>query len=458
MIQEPKESLLFSVAGARGVVGKTLNADIVLRLSLAFTSVLPEGAVVVGRDTRPSGQSLLSAVVSAVTAAGRECIDLGIATTPTVEMMVEKLGAAGGIIVTASHNPVEWNALKFLDRRGVFLTKADGERLYGAYQNQNWQFVEASRTGPVTPYERSARDHIDAIIALHAIDVDRIARRSFKVVVDCINGAGSVIAPDLLEALGAKVVRLNCKADGDFYRNPEPRAEVLHELAKSVRTQGADVGFALDPDADRLALVDNGGTALSEEYTLALATDQVLESEKKGPVVVNLSTSALVDWVAGQHRATVIRTPVGEAHVVERMLESHATIGGEGNGGVIYPELHPGRDGILGMALILQLLAERDTTLRDQIDEYPRFFMSKEKIPLGGEFAVARISDLLRKLEPSRIETQDGVKTIFNDGWCHIRVSNTEGIVRIIAESMSAERTGALQASARKVLEAAWSR
>ncbi len=456
MNQSPQDKLLFSVAGARGIVGKALNVQVVTRLGLAFCSTLPPGAIVVGRDTRPSGESLMSAAAAAVTALGRECVTLGIATTPTVEMAVEKLGAAGGIVVTASHNGAEWNALKFLDTRGIFIDQATGDRVYEAYKKDSHEFVGALAAGTITQYERATSDHIDAILGLHAVDVERIMRRRFKIVLDCVNGAGSVIAPDLLEALGVTVIRLHCNTDGDFQRDPEPRAENIRELAEKVHEEGADLGFALDPDADRLALVDEKGTALNEEYTLALAVDQVLETEKKGPVVVNLSTSALIDWVASRHQATVSRTPVGEAMVVDRMLKDLATIGGEGNGGVIYPELHPGRDAMLGMVLVLQLLAGRGKSLRDQINQYPTFFMTKEKIDLAGEFSVSRISGLIGDFEPATISTEDGIKAIFDDGWCHIRLSNTEGLVRIIAESMSSARTEALQGIARQALDRAW--
>jgi phosphomannomutase len=456
--KNPQEELLFSVAGARGIVGQTIDVDVVTRLTLAFSSVMPPGPIVVGRDTRPSGESFLSAVVAAVTATGRECINLDIATTPTVEMIVEKLDAAAGIIVTASHNPVEWNALKFIDGRGIFIGKADGDRVYEAYESKSYSCVNAVSTGKITSYDRGGQDHIDAIMALHSVDVEQIRQRGFTVALDCINGAGSVIAPDLLEALGAKIVAINSSPNGDFHRDPEPRAENLQELATLVRTEKADIGFALDPDADRLALVDDQGKALSEELTLALVVDEVLQTEKKGPVVLNMSTSAVVDWVAGRERATVLRTPVGEAHVVARMLEEHAPIGGEGNGGVIYPELHPGRDGMVGMALILQLLAQRGISLSEQVAEYPLFYMKKEKVALGGEFSTEGISALVRDLGPARIDDEDGIKAIFEDGWCHIRVSNTEGIVRIIAESMSEDRTDELQAVARDVLNTAWGR
>ncbi len=452
MIQKRKADLLFSVAGARGIVGKTIDVDVVTRLSLAFCSTLPDGSVVVGRDTRPSGESLKHAVMASVTATGRECIDLGIATTPTVEIMVEKLGAAGGIIVTASHNPVEWNALKFLDARGVFIDKSTGDTVYNAYLNERFHFCDARSTGKVTRYHQSVRDHIDGVLNLDAVDAALLRRRSFRVVVDAINGAGSVIAPDLLRELGAKVIALNCKTDGDFYRNPEPRAENITDLAEKVKSEKADIGFALDPDADRLAVVDERGTPLSEEYSLALAVDEVLGRDKSGPVVVNMSTSALIDWVASKHGVDVIRTPVGEAHVVDRMLHERSPIGGEGNGGIIYPTLHPGRDGILGMALILQLLASRGETLSEQVARYPAFHMSKTKIEWDGEFSAERISTIIEALEPAKIDRQDGVKAIFDDGWFHVRISNTEGLVRVMAESMSRDRTKALLGTAMEVL------
>jgi phosphomannomutase len=454
MIQNRRDDLLFSVAGARGIVGRGMTIDTAVRLTLAFCPRLPAGPVVVGRDTRPSGESLESGVIGAITATGRECVDLGIATTPTVEMMVEKLGAAGGVIVTASHNPVEWNALKFLDSRGIFISKSKGDDVYDAFINERFEYCDARSTGKVRRYHQSVRDHIEAVLALPILDVSLIRRRAFRVVIDPINGAGSVIAPDFLRALGATVVPINCKTDGDFYRDPEPRAENLGELAEKVKNEKADLGFALDPDADRLGIVDETGTVVGEEYTLALAIDQVLGVERKGPVVVNLSTSAVVDWIADRHGVDVVRTPVGEAHVVEAMLSQGAVIGGEGNGGVIYPTLHPGRDGVLGMALILQLLASSKATLGRRVGQYPAFHMSKSKVKWDTEFSVKRISGLIRELGPAKIDAQDGVKAIFDDGWFHLRVSNTEGVVRILAESMAPQRTKELVGTAGEILAA----
>ena len=447
--------LLFSVAGARGIVGQTIDADVVTRLTLAYCSVLPAGPVVVGRDTRPSGESFMYSVIGAVTGTGRDVIHTGIATTPTVEMVTEATDAVGGIIVTASHNPIEWNALKFLDERGIFITKEQGAKVHAAFTEGRFQFADGTSIGKIAEYPNAAQEHIDAILKLDVIDVAAIRAKKLTVVLDCINGAGSVIAPQLLEALGVHVIPLNCVPDGNFYRDPEPRPENLRDLAEAVKKSGASLGFATDPDADRLALVDETGQAISEEYTLALASDVVLEAHK-GPVVVNLSTSAWLDFVAKKHGVPVYRTPVGEAHVVDLMLAKKGVVGGEGNGGVIYPALHAGRDAMLGMALILQLLAARQATLSEVVRDYPALLITKDKVALRGAFAPGRISDALRLHNPVTLDTQDGVKATFADGWIHLRVSNTEGLVRVIAEGSDPARAAALQQIAREALDASW--
>lgn len=447
------DKLLFSVAGARGIVGKTIDEDVVARLTRAFCSILPEGPLVIGRDTRPSGESLIESAKQAIVESGRDCIDLGIVTTPTVEMSTENSDAVAGIIVTASHNPVAWNALKFIDHRGIFLAKDVGEKLYAAYEAG--KFDNAPQAGVVRTNNTASREHIDAILALDTIDVASIRDRSFKVALDCINGAGSVMAPELLDELGCEVVEINCKTDGDFYRDPEPRPENLMDLAKFVADSGADIGFAADPDADRLALVSASGEAISEEYTLALAIDHVLD-KTKGPVVVNVSTSSLVDHVARSHGVAVHRTPVGEAHVVARLLSVGGPIGGEGNGGVIYPTLHPGRDAPLGMAFILQLLATRGVSLGELVAAYPPFCMVKTKVELEGEFSASRINDIIAAYDPVTIDMQDGVKALFDDGWLHLRVSNTEGIVRVITEASTEEKSLGWQQTARDALNASW--
>jgi len=449
--------LLFSVAGARGIVGKTIDADVVTRLTLAYCATLPKGPVVVGRDTRPSGEAFAHSVMGAVMASGRDVIDLEVATTPTTELVTERTDAVAGIIVTASHNPVQWNALKFLDGRGIFITKAVSDRFYAAYKENKFEFADGRGTGTHRRYATAADEHIEAILGLKAIDAERIRSRRFTVVLDCINGAGSVIAPKLLERLGVRVIPLNCEDDGNFYRDPEPTPANLDDLMEAVKKSGADLGFATDPDADRLALVTGHLTAraISEEYTLALAIDQVMAHDR-GDIVVNLSTSAWVDHVAKKHGVQVHRTPVGEAHVVDRMLREKAVIGGEGNGGVIYPRLHAGRDAMVGMALILQLLAETNSTLDEAVRRYPPLVISKAKVALGGTFSPGRISSALGSMNPVKIDLEDGVKAIFADGWIHLRVSNTEGVVRVIAEGPSLERVDALQKDARAVLDASW--
>ena len=445
--------LLFSVAGARGIVGESIDASVVSRLTRAFCSIMGPGPIVIGRDTRPSGPELQSAAVEAILASGRECIDLGIATTPTVEMAVPGNGAAGGIIVTASHNPVQWNALKFLDQRGIFIDADMSERLYAAIDDpaETAEMVVPA----VKKQDNASESHVEAILALEGIDAAAISERNLTAGLDCINGAGSVIAPLLLERLGVAVRRLNCGTTGDFYRNPEPRPENLSELADMVRSDRCAIGFALDPDGDRLALVDPERGAISEEYTLALAVDYHLE-RMPGTVVVNLSTTTLIDIIAGRHGVPVVRTPVGEAHVVNGMLEHGAAIGGEGNGGVILPALHPGRDGILAMALILQFMAKSGKSLGDLLDGYPPFIMQKEKAPLEGKFDIGKLSDLIRRQNPVSIDVRDGVRVEFDVGWYHLRVSNTEGVVRIIAEAPDTQRVDRLIATARTTLRASW--
>lgn len=451
MKKDPSK-LLFSVAGARGIVGESLDEDVVERLALAFGTIMPPGPIVIGRDTRPSGVALSRAAVHAIRATGHDCIDIGITATPTVEMAVEKLGASGGLIVTASHNPIEWNALKFLNKQGIFIDQKTSEDLYNVFTSGKFKLAGGQSLGKEQGFTQASQDHIDAILSLDEIDVEKIRGCNFTVVLDCINGAGSVIAPQLLQTLGVEVVEIDCKTDGDFHRNPEPRPENLATLAGRVVREGATIGFALDPDADRLAIVDEKGNAVSEEYTLALAIDHVLAS-RKGPVVVNLSTSSVIDSVARKHGVEVSRTPVGEAHVVAAMLTSDAVIGGEGNGGVIYPALHPGRDGMLAMALILQLLADQKVTPSEQIEGFPPFIIVKEKAPKRGDFSQEKISQLIQRFKPDKIDTRDGVKAVFPNGWIHLRVSNTEGVVRIIAEAASRNEVDRLVETARRILD-----
>ena len=377
--------LQVSVSGVRGILGDGLDAVVAARWAAAFGAWLPPGPVVVGRDTRPSGPMVCHAVAAALASTGHDVRDLGVATTPTTELAVQESDAVGGVIITASHNPQPWNALKFLEGRGLFLTAAQNRELRARLEAGTGH-VAWDRLGAFTAVSGADERHIAAILALPWLDRERIARRRLRVVVDAVEGAGGAIVPALLAALGVACVPLHCGLTGRFPHEPEPTPANLRGLAEAVRRERADLGFAVDPDVDRLALVAGDGEALSEELTLVLAIDFLLGREP-GPVVVNLSTTRLIETAAARHGVAVSRTPVGEANVVEAMLAGGAVIGGEGNGGVIYPALHPGRDALAGIAMILQSLAERGGSLRDLAAGFPPVAMLKDKLPAGEAFA-----------------------------------------------------------------------
>ncbi|MFH1844980.1 MAG: phosphoglucosamine mutase [bacterium] len=429
--------LRVSVSGVRGVVGDGLDATVVMRWAAAFGTWLPPGPVVVGRDTRPSGDMVLHAVAAALMSTGHDVWDIGIATTPTTEMAVADSEAVGGIIITASHNPQPWNALKFLEGRGLFLTASQNHDL-AALLDCDGGHVAADSLGQLETRSGADVAHIAGILALPWLDPEAIRQRNLRVVVDAVEGAGGSIVPALLAELGVECMPLNCGLSGRFPHDPEPTPAHLAELGAAVRDAGADLGFAVDPDVDRLALVDDNGVALSEELTLVMAVDFLL-GKQNGPVVVNLSTTRLIEEVAGRHGAEVLRTPVGEANVVETLMARDGVIGGEGNGGVIYPALHPGRDALVGIAMILQLLTEREASLTDLVAALPPVVMIKEKVandmlPTGEELAL-----LLASLGPGAVDDRDGLKWIGEDAWVHVRPSNTEPVVRIIAEACDTE-------------------
>lgn len=425
--------LQVSVSGVRGVIGDGLDAEVAVRWASAFGAWLPPGPVVVGRDTRPSGPMLRHAVVAALLSTGHDVWDLGVATTPTTELAVQESEAVGGVIITASHNPQPWNALKFLEGRGLFLTAAQNAEL-------RERLAAGARHAPAAGLgawsERGGADdrHLAALLALPWLDRERIAARRLRAVVDAVEGAGGAIVPRLLAALGVACVPLHCGLSGRFPHEPEPTPANLGELGAAVRAHGADLGFAVDPDVDRLALVGADGEPLSEELTLVLAVDFLLAREP-GPVVVNLSTTGLIETAAGRHGAAVARAPVGEANVVAAMLAGGAVIGGEGNGGVIYPRLHPGRDALVGIAMVLQALADSGGALRDLVARFPSPAMVKEKIDLRRPFDPARWRPALAALGPGELDDRDGLKWSGAQAWVHVRPSNTEPLVRVIAEA-----------------------
>jgi phosphomannomutase len=443
-------SLKVSVSGVRGVIGTALDAESLVRWASAFGAWLPEGPVVVARDSRPSGPMVAAAVQAGLMSTGHDVIDAGLTTTPTTEMLVQETDAVGGVIVTASHNPVQWNALKLLRGDGLFLSAEEVEAVIALEAAKSRPHRIALETGRLSHRDDADDLHLRRILEL--VDVAEIRRAGLTVVFDAVEGAGGSIVPRLLDQLGVEHRDLYCGCTGRFPRDPEPRADHLHELADVVRDTGADLGLAVDPDVDRLALIDKGGIALSEELTLALVADFMLE-RNPGPMVVNLSTTLAMDEVARRHGVRLRRAPVGEANVVAAMLEDGAVIGGEGNGGVIYPALHPGRDAVLGVALVLAAVARRGS-LRACLDRLPASAMAKAKFDLTPELDdPSRWRIAAQSLgEGGEFDESDGVRYALPDRWVHLRRSNTEPVLRIITEAGSEQEAEELVQLVRSAL------
>lgn len=425
-----------SVSGLRGIVGRELTDDVIRRYAGAFGVFLRSrgGRVVaLGRDSRQSGPAFAAAAAGALAAAGVDVVDLGMVPTPTAQMAVETGGLAGGIIVTASHNPVEWNALKFMGPGGRFLSKDEAAAFF-AMVDDGRPLPPAAKRGEVTRDSGAVERHLAKLYALPWLDLSKVKSRRFTVALDCVRGAGATVMPKLLADLGCAVHAMNLEPDGRFPREPEPIPEHLGELGKLVRDSRADIGIAVDPDVDRCALVDETGTPIGEDYTLAFAVRAVLP-RLKGPVVTNLSTSLVVDDAARAMGSEVTRAPVGEANVVERMRALGAVIGGEGNGGVILPAVHAGRDAPVAATLALLLLADAGVPVSRIVNSAPRYAIVKAKLarPAG---ALEPWYDALRKqLTGASADLQDGLRLAMKDRWIHVRPSGTEPVVRIIAEA-----------------------
>ncbi len=436
--------LMTGVAGIRGVIGDGLSPEVIARYGAAFGTFMKGGTIVVGGDTRPSRHMVRSALFAGLNATGVDVIDLGLATTPTIEIMVEELGATGGICVTASHNPIGWNALKFLDRRARFLGPVEGAEVNRLFREGELNYVGTGRLGKVTSHDGAGEIHIRKVLENPLIDVSAIRRGQYRVAVDAVNSVGNLVMPDLLHEMGCDVTRIHDDLSGHFGREAEPLPHNLEDLSELVKDEGADVGLALDPDGDRLAIVDEQGTPIGEEYTLALAVKYILEREK-GPVVINLSTSRAVEDIAREAGVPCYRTPVGEAHVAAEMDRVKAVIGGEGNGGVMFPGVHTGRDALVGAALALAELGSEDEPMSMVVSRLPQYEMVKRKAPAKGVDAEA-LEGMLRKRfgEDANYDIRDGVRVDLEEGWAHVRLSNTEPIVRIFAEGRSAEEAGRL--------------
>lgn len=449
--------LMVSVSGIRGRVGEALTPEIVTQFAAGFgawsLARSMSRSIVVGRDSRVSGPMLHHAVTAGLLSVGAEMVDLGMAPTPTVQLAVEDLHAAGGLAITASHNPIEWNALKFIGSTGLFLDASESSAMR-AFVERGFARASWDRLGSVSVDSSGISRHLERILALDVIDVDAIRRRRFIVAVDTCHGAGATILPALLERLGCEMRGINLAADGRFHRPPEPVAENLGELQELVRRSGAALGMATDPDVDRLALVDETGVAIGEDFTLALAARVVLRRHP-GIVVSNLSTSRVVDDVAAEAGCETVRAPVGEVNVATKMRDIGAVVGGEGNGGVILPALHLGRDAPLAAALVLQLLASDGVPLSAIVARYPRYVIVKERLsrPQGSLEPV--YSSLRSSFPEATADTQDGLRLAWPDRWVHVRPSGTEPIVRVIAEAPTAALAEELIARCRAPFEAA---
>ncbi|MDR1055588.1 MAG: phosphoglucosamine mutase [Prevotellaceae bacterium] len=449
-------TLIKSISGIRGTIGgmpgEALTPIDIVKFAAAYSvwlkkrTVKESYSVVVGRDARISGEMMSNLITGTLMGCGIGVTDISLATTPTVEMAVPMLQADGGIILTASHNPKQWNALKLLNEKGEFLSGADGEALLTIAERGDFDFVDVDSIGKLSHNDMYTGKHIEAVLKLPMVDVDAIYRANFKVVVDAVNSVGGIAIPQLLQALGVHVVELYCEPNGRFPHNPEPLPEHLTEISKLVIAENADLGIVVDPDVDRLALVCENGQMFGEEYTLVVVADYLL-SEKTGNTVSNLSSSRALRDVTEQHGGQYFAAAVGEVNVVAKMKEVNAVIGGEGNGGVIYPCLHYGRDALVGLALFLSHLAHKKIKTSELRASYPPYFISKNKIELTPDINVDKVLQAMKgKYASQRITDIDGVRIDFDEDkkWVHLRKSNTEPIIRIYAEANSIEIADAL--------------
>jgi phosphomannomutase len=448
--------LMVSVSGIRGRVGEALTPEVVARYAGAFGawSIAQGGSrkVVIGRDSRVSGPMVHRIAIGTLQMVGCDVIDIGLTTTPGCQLAVEHHHAAGGMMISASHNPIEWNALKLIGSSGLFLEASQGAAMR-ALLDTGVPHATWDRLGEVIEDGDAAARHLAAVLAIPYVDVEAIRRRRFKVALDCVRGAGATIMPALLDALGCEMVGINMEPDGRFPREPEPLPENLTALEGLVKESGADIGLAVDPDVDRLAVVSEQGRAIGEEYTLALAAKLVLR-HRRGPVVTNLSSSQLVEDVAREAGVEAIRTPVGEVNVAVRMRTERAPIGGEGNGGVILPEVHLGRDAPIGAALLLQLLVEEGRPLSQVAGSLRRYVIVKDKLARPNASLEAVYAALRSAFSDARVDTQDGLRLAWADRWVHVRPSGTEPIVRVIAEAPDEGQARELVRRSREPLDA----
>jgi len=441
-------TLIKSISGIRGTIGgrpgEGLTPIDIVKFVSAFAAFIREQenagrmTFIVGRDARVSGDMVNKLVCGTLMGMGVDVIDVGLSTTPTVEMKVVFEKANGGIILTASHNPGQWNALKLLNAKGEFINAEEGEKVLTLAESDNVDFAEVSKIGNCSQDDNAIAEHIKAILALEAVDIEAIKTRNFHVVLDCVNSTGGIALPPLLKALGVRqITELYCEPNGQFPHNPEPLPENLTAIASKVKSEGADIGFVVDPDVDRLAIVTEKGEMFGEEYTLVAVADYILQ-RNAGNTVSNLSSTAALRDITEETGANYFASAVGEVNVVEMMKSVDAVIGGEGNGGVIYPALHYGRDALVGIALLLTYIAKKGSSCSELRAGYPDYYISKNKIELSPLMDVDAVLESLQKAyHDKEVITIDGVKILFDKEWVHLRKSNTEPIIRIYAESYS---------------------
>lgn len=447
-------TLIKSISGIRGTIGGRINKNLTpieaVKFGCAYGVWLKRNSnknklkVVIGRDARISGEMIQNFVQNSLISLGINVIDLGLSTTPTVELMVKEYNADGGIIITASHNPAEWNALKLLDKYGEFLDNNSGEEIVKISESDDYVFSEVYDLGTITKMNNTMKTHIDSVLKLDLVNTDLIRKTKLKVVIDAVNSSGGIIVPLLLNELNIDYSCIYCKPTGDFQHNPEPLKENLTELCKKVVEEKADLGIAVDPDVDRLVFVCENGEIFGEENTLVACADYVL-SKNPGSTVSNLSSTRGLKDVTEKQGQSYYASAVGEVNVVNKMKECNAVIGGEGNGGVIYPESHYGRDAIVGIGLFLSLLIEKNISVSELLSIYPKYKMVKEKINLSKEIDVDKtLNKLAIKYNNENINETDGLKVDFKDSWVHLRKSNTEPIIRIYGEGRSEEIANSL--------------
>ena len=446
-------TLIKSISGIRGTIGGAVGDSLtpidIVRFTSAYAKFIfdqdgSSNTIVIGRDARLSGIMVSNIVSGTLLGCGFNVIDIGLSTTPTVEVAVEKESAAGGIIITASHNPKQWNALKLLNNKGEFISAADGEKILDFAEKEEFDFSLIENIGSYKYDDTHNEKHIEDVLNLELVNVELIKSKKFKVVLDAVNSTGGILIPKLLEKLGVECIKLFCDPTGEFPHNPEPLPENLTEISKKVIDSNADLGVVVDPDVDRLALICEDGSMFGEEYTLVSVADYVL-SKTPGNTVSNLSSTRALADVTNNHNGNYFASAVGEVNVVEQMKEKNAVIGGEGNGGIIYPALHYGRDALVGIALFLTNLAEKEISCKSLRETYPNYFISKNKIDLDLSVDISKLlSTLESRYMSNNINIIDGLKIDFDDGWVHLRRSNTEPIIRIYSESITLDKANKL--------------